>query len=258
MALLGSALGGYLLDAHGRHSLLLIGLVTTILALTVVRRMVPRRLEVSAESRSQESQRLNGSANGAFWVLLTVLLLGTALRSLTHNSLNTYFPKLQEDAGMTPATYGLVLSCFWIATALGGVVGAYVADHMGLQRILVGSILLSSAALLAFVKAEGLPSYIFFVLAGLLMGPSHILFMVAGQRRFVQRMAMVSGIFLGFTFASGSGGAWLLGLLADRVGLSKVIGTLPWILLGAAACALIGVPRSAAQFVPEEEDSVTA
>jgi MFS family permease len=65
-------------------------------------------------------------------------------------------------------------------------------------------------------------------------------------------MATMTGLFLGFTFVSGSVGAWLLGLLADRVGLSFTLGLLPWALAGAALCALFGVPEPKAQLVESE------
>ena len=53
----------------------------------------------------------------------------------------------------------------------------------------------------------------------------------------------MTGIFLGFTFVSGSGGAWLLGLLADRVGLPLVMGLLPLALVAAAIVAMVAIPK---------------
>ena len=88
-------------------------------------------------------------------------------------------------------------------------------------------------------------SYLFLVLAGFLLGPSHTLFVVAGQRLFPAKMAMISGVFLGFTFFSGAGGTWILGLFADRYGLDAVLGILPWVLLVAAALSLVGARRPA-------------
>ena len=82
------------------------------------------------------------------------------------------------------------------------------------------------------------------MLSGLIIGPSHTLFVVAAQRQFPQRMAMISGLILGFTFVSGGGGAWLLGIAADRVGLGTALGVLPWLMLVAAACSLVAVPRA--------------
>lgn len=248
-AFLGSALGGFLLGTFGRRALLVVSAITVILALTVVRRMVPRRLVALAKPAPKASP--NGAAlNGAFWALFICLLLATALRSLSYHTMNTYIPKYQQDLGVSPATYGVIMSLFLVATAIGGVAGGYLADRAGLRPVLIGSMALAGLAFLAFMRGQGFWSYAWLALAGICVGPSHTLFVVAGQRLFPQRMAMISGLFLGFTFISGAGGAWLLGLLADHVGLATMLGLLPWILLGAAIIVLVGVPG--ARLAPEE------
>jgi len=178
----------------------------------------------------------------AFWGLVVMLLLGIAFRSLTQNSLHTYVPKYEQDLGASPAVYGAILSVFLFTTAAGGVIGAYLADRLGVKRVLIGSLILSAVGLYGFLHMEGMASVIVFGLTGLLMGPSHTLFVVAGQRRFPQRMAMISGVFLGFTFVSGAGGSWLLGLVADSVGLGTAFAVLPIALVLAAAAAVIAVP----------------
>ena len=258
MALIGSALGGYLLDAYGRRALLLIALITILLAFSVVRRMVPRWVIVPKSGRPTKTQQGNGPRSSLFWVLLVTLLIGTALRSLAYNSLNTYIPRYEQDLGISPAAYGFLMSLFLFGTAIGGVAGSYLADRAGLRHALVGSVLLCAVALLGFVKTAGLWSYTFLALTGLFLGPSHTLFVVAGQRRFPQRVAMVSGVFMGFTFLSGAVGAWLLGLLADTMGLGAMLSLLPWALVGAAFCALIAMPRSSPTAVAQEEGRATA
>ena len=243
MALLGSALGGYLLNAFGRDSLLLLSFIAILVALTVVRRMVPRRVAVPRRSPNPV-QPTRSAVNGNRATLLAFLLIATALRALAYSSLNTYIPKYQQDLGVSPAVYGLVMSLFLIATAVGGVSGSYLADRVGLRRVLVGSIALAAVVFFPFVRTYGVWSYACLVLSGFLFGPSHTLLVVTAQRRFPQRMAMASGVFLGFNFASGAGGAWLLGVLADQVGLSTMLGTLAWVLVGASLCSLVAVPRA--------------
>jgi hypothetical protein len=71
-------------------------------------------------------------------------------------------------------------------------------------------------------------------------------------------MAMISGIFLGFTFVSGSGGSWLLGLLADRIGLASVLSLLPWALIISALFTLLSAPGFLYKVLPEREDVPTA
>ncbi|MBC7337400.1 MAG: hypothetical protein H5U01_14195 [Clostridia bacterium] len=123
---------------------------------------------------------------------------------------------------------------------------------------MIGSLILAGVALYGYLNLEGVPAYASLVCTGLFIGPSHTLFMVAGQRQFPQRMAMVSGVFLGFVFISGGIGAWLLGLAADRIGLGAALSVLPWSLWAGAICALVAVPRGVARQAPQRSESVAA
>jgi FSR family fosmidomycin resistance protein-like MFS transporter len=245
-SILGSALGGFLLGAYGRPAVLLVSALTVILALTVVRATVPVKLQTQGRHAQHADRGANGTSNGRFGMILAFLLLGIAFRSLANMSLSTYVPKQQQDLGVSPVTYGLLMSAFSFATAIGGLAGSNLADRVGLRRVLVGSIVLAAAALWAYTRFEGLASYAALALTGFFVGPSHTLFIVAGQRQFPRRMAMMTGIFLGFTFFSGAGGAWILGLLADQVGsLNAVFAWLPWSMLIAAVFAILAVPDAA-------------
>ena len=242
-AFIGAALGGYLLETWGARALLILSAITVCLALFVVRWLVPHQVaSVAASEEKPAAHSVAGRGGRTFWFILALLLLGTALRSLTMHTLNTYVPKYQEDLGVSSAVYGLVISFFITATAVGGVAGSYLADRIGIRSVLVCSMILTGLLLVPFVRLTGTLSYVSLIAAGLLLGPSHTLLLVAGQRKFPQRMAVVSGIFLGFNFVSGAGGAWVFGLLADQFGLGRMFGVLPWTLAGAAFFALLSVP----------------
>jgi FSR family fosmidomycin resistance protein-like MFS transporter len=237
-ALLGSALGGFLIAQYGRHSLVAIAILNISLALIFVRRLVPRTLSTPVHADAAPAR--TGAERGRIVVVILAVLLGAiALRALTQQAIVTYVPKFQEDLGVSPAVYGGLLSLFLAAVAAGGVLGSYVADRIGVRRILVVTLLLTAAGLWAFTRLDGTASYGALVFAGFFLGPSHTLLLVSGQRRFPQRMAMVSGIFLGFGFVSGAVGTWLLGLLADRTGLASTLQLLPLIVLANAVLALL-------------------
>ena len=255
IAFLGAALGGYLLETFGPQSLLVISLITATIALTVVRGSVPKSLERPEKRREAVSAGADEPSQAAFWGLLIVLLVGIALRSMVYNSVTSYIPKYQEDLGASPASYGLLMSVFLFGVAAGGVLGSYLADRLGLGCVLVVSISLAAVALLAFLRAGGFWSTVLIALSGVFLGPSHTLFVVAGQRRFPTSMGMITGLFLGFTFISGAVGAWLLGLLADSVGLGAALSILPGFALLAALCALVGMRR--AQPVPVIGDATS-
>jgi len=241
-SLTGSALGGYLLDSFGRRSLVIIAFITISTALLVVRRLVPDEMPTH-EDGPAPVEHSSPRAGAAFYVPLVVLLLGLALRSLVQQSINAYVPKYEQDLGATPATYGLVLSAFLAANALGGVSGSYLGDRIGFRTVLVVSLTLAAVALYGYFALPGLWGYAALVCSGFVFGPSHTLMLVSGQRRFPGRMATVAGFMLGFTFVSGSGGSWLMGLLGDTRGLPAVLQLLPLALVIAAVCAALAVPN---------------
>ncbi|MFO7917218.1 MAG: MFS transporter [Anaerolineae bacterium] len=255
----GAALGGYLLENYGRRSLLIIAVATVVLALTVIRDMIPRRIQMPEKGEKEEGAQSAGISMGtAFWILLATLLLGTALRRVVDESMGTFFAKYQQDLGVSTATYGFLMALFLAGRAIGGVVGSYLADRVGLRSSLVGSVILCAVTLFLFVNTLPPWSYLFFILSGFLCSPSQTLFMVSGQRQFPRRIAMVSGLFLGFAFLSGAGGVWVFGLLADRVGLQRLFALLPWFLVGAAVCGFIAVPSGSTETASQKEDVVTA
>lgn len=120
--------------------------------------------------------------------------------------------------------------------------GSYLADRIGFRGVLVGSLTVAGIALFGYFVIPGLGGYVALILSGLAFGPSHTLYLVSGQRRFPGRMATVAGFMLGFTFVSGSGGAWIMGLVGDGLGLRAALGALPVMLIASAVCAACSVP----------------
>lgn len=237
----GSALGGLLIDTWGRRSLVIVAFITISVALLVVRRLVPRELPDREDGPAPVEHSLPRQG-AAFYVPFGILLIGLALRALTQNTISAYVPKFEQDLGVSATTYGLVLSAYLAFTAVGGVVGAYLADRVGFRVVLVVSLVLSAVVLYGYLALPGLWGYVCLVMSGFLFGPSHTLYVVSGQRRFPGRMATVAGFMLGFTFVSGSGGAWIMGLVGDARGLATVLRALPVALLISAVCAAVSVP----------------
>ncbi|NLG26440.1 MAG: MFS transporter, partial [Chloroflexi bacterium] len=141
------------------------------------------------------------------------------------------------------SSYSALMSAYMVAQAIGGVLGSYLSDRIDLRTILAASMALAALLLIPALWLPGLPGQVLLVISGLFFGPSQILLVVAGQKRFPEHMVLVSGLLMGFTFISGSGGAWLLGLLADSRGLATVLRVLPLGLVGAALLAWLSLAR---------------
>lgn len=241
-SLTGSALGGFLIGTFGRRSLIAITFLTISTALLVVRRLVPNEMP-GHETGPAPAEHSSPRVGVGFYGPLVVMLLALALRSLTQQSINAYVPKYELDLGATPAAYGVVLSAFMAANALGGVLGSYFGDRFGFRSVLVFSLAIAAVAMYGYFVLPGLWGYIALVVTGFTFGPSHTLLLVSGQRRFPGRMATVAGFMLGFTFISGSGGAWLVGLFSDTQGLRAALQLLPPALMIAALCSAFSVPN---------------
>ncbi len=227
-ALLGAALGGYLIENFGRTSLLVISATTILIALTVVRSSTPRTMPVLADATKENKIASKGKV---LWIPVALLLLVMAVRGLSQNAITTFVPKFQEDMGVAASVYGLLMSMYMIANALGGVLGSFLADRLDFRTILTGAIIGSGLLLWGSNVTTGFASQALFVLSGFIMGPAHTLLIRTGQRRFPSSLATASGFFMGFTFVTSAGGAWLLGLLADQRSLSLVMQMLPWLML---------------------------
>lgn len=81
-ALLGAALGGYLIENFGRTSLLVISATTILIALTVVRSSTPRTMPVLADVTKENKTASKGKV---LWIPVALLLLVMAVRGLSQD-----------------------------------------------------------------------------------------------------------------------------------------------------------------------------
>ena len=250
MALLGSALGGLLIDTWGPRGLFLLAAFIWMVALLLYQRRsisAPvRTLTIETATPEQESP-----PDPVRWVWrlgMAGFVLAIAIRATTYQVFNAYIPLLYEGWGYSPASYGFTASLFLLGDALGGPVGSHLADRLGIKRVLGISLLATVPPLLGFLLVGGAWAGPLLVVAGLFHGPSHTLLLVSGQRLLPKRRALASGLVLGFTFASGSLFSWVAGAAADRFGLYLVLQRLALLpALGAAVAfaALTAIARQA-------------
>lgn len=134
-------------------------------------------------------------------------------------SMMTFLPKYLQDLGFRPSVFGPISALYMGGSAFGGIIGAWLADRFGNRYVMTISLLLaclpfffysmiSSILLLAFVT----------LFAGAFIGASHSIFVVLAQRLLPGKSGVASGLVLGFTFASGSIGAFFSGMIADVSG----------------------------------------
>ncbi|NJN15233.1 MAG: MFS transporter [Oscillochloris sp.] len=188
-----------------------------------------------AKPRSREVLKI-----GTLLIVAFVALV--AVRSSIQSVYQSFLPKLFSDRGWEPALFGLMAGTFMGAGAIGQVISGVAADRLGMRAVIIWPLLASvPAGLLCLLSPTAPAAFIGCALSGLLVGGQHSVLVVYAQRLLPVKQGFAAGLILGFTFASGAVGTWIVGQLADSAGLQQVM--LGVTLLGLPAALLaLGLP----------------
>jgi FSR family fosmidomycin resistance protein-like MFS transporter len=160
--------------------------------------------------------------------LLTLVMLAfivlVAMRSSIQAVYQFLLPKLFEDRGWEPSLYGLLAGIYMGAAAVGNVLMGKLADRFGMRAVTVVSLLVSVPVGLLFLSTSSvLLIFAACALVGFLTGGQHSILVVHAQRLLPVRKGLAAGLILGFTFGSGTVGAWLCGFAADTYSLQNAM-----------------------------------
>jgi FSR family fosmidomycin resistance protein-like MFS transporter len=151
----------------------------------------------------------------------------------------TFAPKYFLDEGIPVGSVGVISALFVFGSGIGMVVGGILGDRFNKRTIVFTAFLLAAVPfyLIPFTGTS-LGIYVLIPLSGFLIGVPHSIVMVIAQSLIPNRMALASGLTLGFLFTSGAVGGYLSGLLADAAGLDILFLASTLIVLSAAGLAL--------------------
>lgn len=213
-AFLGPIIGGALLASYGPPGLIYLVLVALPIGLAALWRLGKNANNAPKTSVAPRKPQLIVSIS--YLVSLGAI---TLCESWVLQNMNTFIPKYLSDQGLSAATYGLVAGLLMGGAALGNVVGAFMADRIGKQRVVLIMFFASSIPilLLSFVKLS-LLFYGLVVLGGFLIGAVDTVLIVLAQQCIEGGAALASGLILAFMFCSGSLGSLLSGFTIDRWG----------------------------------------
>jgi FSR family fosmidomycin resistance protein-like MFS transporter len=228
---LGPVLGGILLDRWGPHGLLLLILPLIpggfFLARMDQLQTVPDQATIpdpAGAATARSAQR----PPPMFILLIT-------MRAWVQMTMMAFLPKYLSDLGFKPGVYGPIAALFMGGSAVGGILGGWLADRFGNRVVVGGTLLMAVVPLGLFPSAKDpLVLALMSFTAGALVGAPHSILVVQAQHMMPGRAGVASGLILGFTFASGSIGALISGAIADQAGFSVVFFSLAGIALAAA------------------------
>lgn len=171
-------------------------------------------------------------------ILAFIILLTATINISTIN----FAPKLFTEMGVPTAQVGLLAGVLMLGAAVGGVVGGSLADRFGGRVVIASAVLAATAPLFFYIVTDGILRLALLALAGFLMGMPHSILVLRAQALLPGRRATASGLILGFMFFSGSIGSYLVGIVADQIGLPAAMQALA-ILAPLAAVAALGLRK---------------
>ncbi|MDQ7029781.1 MAG: MFS transporter [Ardenticatenia bacterium] len=178
------------------------------------------------------------------WPILAAFLALMALRFWPTSATQTFLPKLMGERGLGAEWYGLVLAGFMAGSAIGGVLGGMSADRWSAKGTLVTTLAVAPVPLWLYLQVplDHPLVLVLMAVAGALLGAQHSILVIMAQAMLPHRMGLASGLVLGYMFTAGALGSLVTGVVADRLGLERVLEALPLVVIGALICALL-MPR---------------
>lgn len=167
-------------------------------------------------------------------ILLTIIILAGSTVSI---AIITFAPKLFSEMGYIPLRVGILSGLIMLGSSFGGILGGTLGDRIAAKWVIVLGMSGQILPIFFYIPAVGATQALLLFIAGFFGGMPHTILVLSIQSLFPGRQAMASGLALGLMFTGGAIGSYLVGVLADEVGLAMVLrwtAVLPLIALLAA------------------------
>jgi FSR family fosmidomycin resistance protein-like MFS transporter len=169
---------------------------------------------------------------------LTLLYVIVVLRTLTAISFGTFVPIMLTRRGMSLAQAGTAASIYLCAVGAGGFVGGPLADRFGARRLIVLSLVAAVPFLAVAPLFDGWPIVAMIAAGGFLLQSTLPVNVTFAQTIAPISAATVSSLMMGFAWGVGGLAVPLVGLIADRIGIERMLMLMSFMPLAAAALAL--------------------
>jgi FSR family fosmidomycin resistance protein-like MFS transporter len=266
----GPILTGGLLEAFGRPGYLALPLLALVAFLggwrwlqdDVRRRDVRRRDVRRRDGRSdalhrrdplpqEEAHPAGESDQGRLLRVLPALLVIAFSYNTVSYSAQNFAPKLFTEWGYSPGYLGWIAGLYMMGSAIGGLVGGSLADRIGGKPVILGAMLGAVLPVYFYIPAGDFWRFPLLLLAGFFGGMPHSIVVLRVQNLLPERRALASGLTLGFMFFGGAVGSYVLGVVADSVGLDRALQGSALLMLLAFAATLLLPRRRPAQTSPK-------
>lgn len=228
---------------------------STILLCSIARWFANQLAEHQATRRARFGQSTEASSKPIGLVLLVAVV---TVRAWIISGISSFVPLFVVHAYHVRAenvwSYSFV---FLLFGALGTLAGGPLADRFGQRTIVRFSMFASTpfAVLLPFLPQSLLIIDLAFL--GFFLLSTFAVTVVYGQEMMPSNIAMVSGLLIGFAGGVGGIGTFLMGTIADSIGLHEALLWVVLIMPVAALCTL-GLPQDAGRRLVPARGGTTA
>jgi FSR family fosmidomycin resistance protein-like MFS transporter len=169
--------------------------------------------------------------------VLTILMFSKVAYLESFRSFYTFY--LIERFDVSISVSQVMLFVFFLASAIGVLLGGIVGDKIGRYRIIWISVLGPLPFTLLLPYVDFFWTGVLSVVINLIMASAFASIMIYAMDLVPHRIGLIGGLFYGLNFGLGGIAAALLGVLADRIGLEPVyvlcsylplVGLLTWFL----------------------------
>lgn len=141
------------------------------------------------------------------------------VRSFMAAAIGTYLPTFLSREGSSLWFAGAAFSAYEAAGMVGALTVGSLSDRLGRRRILLAAMVLASALMSLFLLADGLARLPILLAMGFCALSIAPVMMALLQETFPETRALVTGIYMGFSFIASAVATMILGALGDRFGL---------------------------------------
>jgi FSR family fosmidomycin resistance protein-like MFS transporter len=240
---LGPLLAAFVVVPRGQASISWFSLVALFAMLVLLRvgtwykRQAPQPVKprVSAGAAGISGPRAAGAAFAI--AILFVLLFSKNAYTASLSSYYTFY--LIGTFGVSVQFSQMLLFLFFVAQALGSLIGGHLGDRIGRRRIIWFSILGAVPFTLMLPFANLFWTAVLTILVGMIMASAFPAILVYALELLPGKVGMIAGLFYGVSFGLGALSAALLGELADLTSIATVyqlcaflplVGLLTWFL----------------------------
>jgi FSR family fosmidomycin resistance protein-like MFS transporter len=240
---LGPLLAAFIVVPRGQDSISWFSLVALFAMLVLLqvgtwyKRQAPQPVKprVSGGAAGASAPRVAGAAFAI--TILFVLLFSKNAYTASLSSYYTFY--LIGAFGVSVQSSQMLLFLFFVAQALGSLIGGHLGDRIGRRQIIWFSILGAMPFTLILPFANLFWTAVLTIVIGMIMASAFPAILVYALELLPGKVGMVAGLFYGVSFGLGALSAALLGELADLTSIATVyrlcaflplIGLLTWFL----------------------------